>query len=113
MTGEQLFFVFATICNLFAAFWILGALFTDRMQQLPGWHKVGLSVGALGLLAQALRNIEFLVTGVSMSDTELPFWFLKDLGYALIAFHSVVLICQGKLKMNTPPTPLKKQAKGK
>jgi hypothetical protein len=100
MTTEQAFFIFATTCNVFTAFWVVGALFTDRMSKLPGWHKVGLSVGALGLLAQAFRNIEFLLTGNSMTDSQLPLWFLKDFGYTLIAFHSVVLICQGRLQMN-------------
>lgn len=105
MNSEQAFFVFATAVDFVAAFWILGALFTDRLQRLPRWHLMGLSVGALGLLFQAMRNIQFLMTGISPSDANLPIWFLKDMGYALIAFHSIWLIVQGRLSLNSPPTP--------
>lgn len=99
---EQVFFVFATAVNLVAAFWIIGALFTKRLQRMPAWHRVGLTVGAIGLLAQAMRNIQFLVTGVSAADSELPLWFLKDLGYGLIAFHSMWLVFSGQLVLNEP-----------
>jgi hypothetical protein len=104
MTGEQVFFIFATAVDFLTAFWILGALFTDRLQKLPRWHLIGLSVGALGLVFQGLRNLQFLMTGVSPSDSDLPIWFLKDMGYALIAFHSIWLILQGKLQLNKTPT---------
>jgi hypothetical protein len=103
MTSEQAFFIFATAVDFVTAFWILGALFTDRLQRLPRWHLMGLSVGALGLLFQGFRNIQFLLTGVSPSDADLPIWFLKDMGYALIAFHSIWLILQGRLRLNSPP----------
>jgi hypothetical protein len=98
--SEVIFFVFATVVNLITAFWIMGALFTDKLQRLPKWHMMGLSIGALGLIFQALRNIQFLLTGESPSDADLPIWFLKDMGYALIAFHSIWLVIQGKLKLN-------------
>ena len=100
MTGQQAFFIFATTVNFLTAFWIISALFTDRMQRLPRWHLMGLSVGSLGLIFQALRNLQFLTTGVSPADSDLPIWFLKDMGYVLIAFHSVWLILAGKLKLN-------------
>jgi hypothetical protein len=100
--SEVIFFVFATVVNLITAFWIMGALFTDRLQRLPKWHMMGLSIGALGLIFQALRNIQFLLTGESPSDAELPIWFLKDMGYALIAFHSIILVVQDKLHLNDP-----------
>jgi hypothetical protein len=103
MTSEQAFFIFATAVDFVTAFWILGALFTDKLQRLPRWHLMGLSVGALGLLFQGFRNIQFLLTGVSPSDAELPIWFLKDMGYALIAFHSIWLILQGRLHLNKQP----------
>jgi hypothetical protein len=103
MTSEQAFFIFATAVDFVTAFWIIGALFTDKLQRLPRWHLMGLSVGALGLLFQGMRNIQFLTTGVSPSDADLPVWFLKDMGYALIAFHSIWLILQGRLHLNKQP----------
>jgi hypothetical protein len=111
MTGEQGFFIFATAVDFLAAFWILGALFTDRVQKLPRWHLMGLSVGALGLLFQGMRNIQFLTTGVSPSDADLPVWFLKDMGYAIIAFHSIWLILAGKLHLNNTPAAASAPAK--
>lgn len=106
-----MFFIFATAVDLFAAAWIIGALFTDRMQRLPKWHQVGLSVGASGLLFQAFRNIYFLYTGESLHDSDLPTWFLKDLGYAIIAFHSVWLIFSGHLNLNDPPAKARARAR--
>ena len=111
MTGQQAFFIFATAVDFLTAFWILGALFTDRLQKLPRWHLMGLSVGALGLLFQGMRNIQFLMTGVSPSDADLPVWFLKDMGYALIAFHSIWLILAGKLHLNNAPAAASVPAK--
>jgi hypothetical protein len=107
MNSETVFFVFATTVNFLTATWILAALFTDRVQRMPRWHLMGLAVGCLGLLFQAMRNLQFLVTGVSPTDSDLPFWFLKDMGYALIAGHSVWLVVAGKLKLNdeAPPKP--------
>jgi hypothetical protein len=97
------FFIIATIVNIIAAAWILGAIFTDRIQSLPRWHILGLLAGGAGLLWQAFRNILFLVTGVSPSDSDLPLWFLKDLGYIIIAFSSIWLVLRGTLKLNNPP----------
>lgn len=110
MTSEQAFFIFATAVDFVTAFWLLGALFTDRLQRLPRWHLIGLSLGALGLLFQGVRNIQFLMTGISPSDAELPVWFLKDMGYALIAFHSIWLVLQGRLHLNNKPGPVQAPA---
>lgn len=42
--------------------------------------KIGAVFAVFGLMGQAMRNIQYFVTGVSPSDIELPFWMLKDLG---------------------------------
>lgn len=102
---EKSFFILVTIVDLVAAGWILAALFTPRLQTMPKWHRVGLLVGSVGLLAQALRNIQFLTTGVSASDSDLPLWFLKDLGYGLIAFHSIFLVFSGRLSLAKTQEP--------
>ena len=47
-------------------------------------HRVGLWVGAVGLLGQAVRNLIYLITGEALSDHELPIWVLKDAGYWII-----------------------------
>lgn len=103
---EQAFFVAVTVVDLVAAGWIIAALFTPRLQTMPKWHRVGLLVGCIGLLAQALRNIQFLTTGVSATDADLPLWVLKDLGYGLIAFHSIWLVFSGRLTLTKELEPL-------
>lgn len=102
MSAQFIFFVFATMTSAVAAVWILGALFTDKLQSMPKWHMAGLLVGAIGLMAQTVRNVWFLTTGESMSDSDLPLWYLKDLGYFLIAMHSIILVATGKLQLNKP-----------
>lgn len=107
MTQDTVFFIIATASNFIASAWILGALFTDRLQALPQWHRIGLLVGVAGLLVQAMRNLWFLFTGESLADSELPLWYLKDLGYFIIAAHSIYLVMKGHLKLNTS-SPVKK-----
>lgn len=97
---DKAFFIFVTVLNLTTAAWILLALFTVKFQAMPKWHRIGLVVGSMGLLAQALRNMQFLLTGVSMGDSDLPMWFLKDLGYAIVAYHSMYLVFTGHLKLD-------------
>lgn len=115
---DKAFFIFVTVLNLTTAAWILLALFTVKFQAMPKWHRIGLVVGSMGLLAQALRNMQFLLTGVSASDSDLPMWFLKDLGYAVVAYHSMYLVFTGRLKLddkayshNGKPSPETTKAK--
>lgn len=107
---EKIFFIAVTVVDLVAAGWIIAALFTPRLQTMPKWHRVGLLVGCIGLLVQALRNIQFLTTGVSAADSDLPLWALKDLGYGLIAFHSIWLVFSGRLQLTKETEPVKAQA---
>jgi hypothetical protein len=106
------FFVVATVLDVLASIWMMVALFTNKVQHMPKWHRAGLALGAFGLIAQATRNIEFLVTGVSPHDSTLPLWFLKDLGYIVIAGYSVVLVAKGRIDLSVvgrmpeaPPAP--------
>jgi hypothetical protein len=108
---EKAFFIAVTVIDLVAAGWIIAALFTPRLQTMPKWHRVGLLVGCVGLLVQALRNIQFLTTGVSATDSELPLWALKDLGYGLIAFHSIWLVFSGRLNLVKEAEPMVAQPK--
>jgi hypothetical protein len=79
-------FLLLTIVNIGASLIIFAGALSERMRLYPTWHKVGLIVAALGLAAQAMRNVQFLVTGVSPLDTDIPLWALKDIGIALIAY---------------------------
>ena len=79
-------FIALTIINISAAVILFGGALSERMRLYPTWHKIGLVLAAFGLVAQALRNVHFLLTGESPSDLDFPFWALKDLGIAAIAF---------------------------
>lgn len=78
--------VFVTGIDITAALIVFVGALSDRMRLYPVWHKLGLLVLMFGLLAQALRNIQFLMTGISPSDLDLPLWALKDVGAAIIAW---------------------------
>lgn len=82
-------FVILTVTNLAAALILFAGALSERMRLYPVWHKVGLIVAALGLTAQAIRNIQFLLTGISPTDMDAPLWVLKDIGISLIAFYYV------------------------
>lgn len=83
----DILFVVLTVTNFAASFIIFAGALSERMRLYPTWHKVGLIVAALGLMAQGLRNIQFLVTGVSPTDADVPLWALKDIGISLVAFY--------------------------
>ena len=48
--------------------------------------KWGAIIACFGLVGQVLRNIQFLVTGYSPHDAEIPLWMLKDLGLCVMIF---------------------------
>ncbi len=52
--------------------------------------KWGAIIACFGLIGQVLRNIQFLVTGYSPHDTELPLWMLKDFGLCMMIFGYAV-----------------------
>jgi len=79
------FFVAVTVVDLAGVIVIAAGLMRDEWRTYPSWHKVGLIIAALGLFFQAGRNLEFLLTGVSPSDADLPLWALKDLGISTVA----------------------------
>jgi len=98
MTG--LFFL-ATVVDLTAALIIFVGALSERMRLYPAWHKVGLIVAVVGLVCQAFRNIEFLTTGISPHDSDLPLWILKDLGIAIIAYFYLYLGVKARIGNKT------------
>jgi len=110
-------FLLLTISNLGATVILFAGALSERMRLFPTWHKVGLIIAALGLAAQGLRNIQFLVTGISPSDTDVPFWALKDIGIAIIAYFYLWLGMQAyfdkkkatKFQQETPKTRVRKK----
>lgn len=79
-------FAILTVIDLGGALIIFAGALNERMRLYPTWHKVGLIMASLGLAAQGIRNIQFMVTGISPTDADLPLWAMKDVGIGIIAF---------------------------
>lgn len=84
---NDVFFIVMTGINLSAASILFAGALSERMRLYPAWHKLGLILAAVGLVSQAFRNVDFLLTGYSATDADLPLWALKDLGIAMIAYY--------------------------
>lgn len=97
------FFILMTVVDFFAATVIMAGAMTERMRLFPVWHKIGLIVGGVGLLAQGMRNIQFLLTGISPTDSDLPLWALKDTGYAIVALVYVQLALKKHFSKDEQP----------
>lgn len=116
MTFETIGFFVLTFTNITAACIIFAGALREKMRLYPTWHKIGLLVAALGLSAQAFRNIQFLMTGVSPLDTDMPLWALKDAGISIVAFGYLYLAATGKYaatieKIYHKPAPKKTRRK--
>jgi ABC-type thiamin/hydroxymethylpyrimidine transport system permease subunit len=107
-------FLLLTITNIVASIIIFAGALSERMRLFPTWHKVGLIIAALGLVFQAGRNVQFLVTGISPSDADLPVWALKDIGISVVAFFYAYIAYEGWKKAKEPiKTPTKTPTKRK
>lgn len=84
--NDTLLFVLISIVDITASVIIFAGALSERMRLYPAWHKIGLIMAAMGLVAQAFRNMAYLFTGISPSDADLPLWILKDAGIATIAY---------------------------
>lgn len=104
------FFVFITIVDLTAAIIIfLGAL-SDRMRLYPIWHKIGLIISVVGLVYQALHNIQFIATGHLHNEMNMPLWAMKDVGLAIIAYTYLYIAVKAKF-LPKPSPKIKKGVK--
>lgn len=83
-------FWFATFIDVVAAVAIFISMDTDHARRYGKLNQIGRWTLSFGLLAQAGRNVEFLITGVSPTDADLPLWFLKDLGVFLIVAYVLI-----------------------
>lgn len=105
-------FLLLTITNIVASIIIFAGALSERMRLFPTWHKVGLIIAALGLVFQAGRNIQFLVTGISPSDADLPVWALKDIGISIVAFFYAYIALMS-WKNTSKEVPVKKTTRTK
>ena len=108
MQGE--FFWLITLMDLTAAIIIFAGALSERMRLYPTWHKVGLIVAVIGLVCQAARNVTFIFTGKSPSDSDMPLWVFKDAGIAIIAYFYFYLAIKAKF-FTKPVTKAKRGVK--
>ena len=77
----------SVILNLPAALFIGFGLAEGHAVQRHWLFKVSLLVMMAGLIGQFARSYIAIVTGISPTDAEIPFWFLKDFGIALMGVY--------------------------
>jgi hypothetical protein len=82
---EFLFFANSILSVMAVMFVLIGAAL-PHIKNEDALIKWGAIIACFGLLGQVLRNIQFLVTGHSPHDAELPLWMLKDLGLCVMIF---------------------------
>ena len=97
---EYTVFLVMTVTNVIGAVMLLIGLFADELENISKFYKAAFIFGATGLMWQAFRNGVYLLTGESLSDTELPFWYLKDLGWVVIGFYFAYLMKTKELTLN-------------
>lgn len=99
------FFWFVTLMDLTAAVIIFVGALSERLRLYPIWHKIGLMVAVLGLVAQAFRNVRYIFTGESPSDADMPLWVMKDAGIAIIAYYYLWKAVQPRFFPDLSPKP--------
>lgn len=75
-----------TLLNIMASAFVLFGAAKPHIFGEPLVIRVGATIAVFGLMGQAMRNIQYFLTGVSPSDIDLPFWMLKDLGLFIMIF---------------------------
>ncbi len=55
----------------------------------PTWHRLGLSVVAIGMMGQAYRSWYTILTGISPTNTEMPYWLGKDFGITILSMYTL------------------------
>lgn len=95
---EYSMFVVITALNAIGATMLIFGLFAQELKDISKVYKAAFILGAAGLLWQAIRNSIFLATGVSMADTDIPLWYMKDLALTIIGFYFAYLF---KVKLLT------------
>lgn len=78
-------FMAITAIDVLGAFIISLSVFNPKLNHFSNCFKAGLVFLMLGLIGQAFRNVEFLLTGISLTDASLPVWAFKDIGVTLVA----------------------------
>ena len=77
----------SVLFNLPAALFIGFGLAEGHAVHRHWLFKVSLLIMMAGVVGQFARSYIALATGVSPTDAEIPFWFLKDLGIIFLGIY--------------------------
>jgi hypothetical protein len=81
---NDILFSSVLIADLVGLAVIVIGLLHERSHLFPSYHKVGLIVTAVGLLAQSAQCLQYLVAGITVSALSLPSWAFITYGIAAI-----------------------------
>lgn len=82
---DKVFFTFVSLVDVAG---IAACMWLQLQCQTIGKHwylRTGVGVFSVGLLMQLFRNAQFLYSGLSPTDADLPLWALKDIGGFMVA----------------------------
>jgi len=82
--ANDLLFSSVLIADLIGLAVIVVGLLHERSHLFPSYHKVGLIVAAVGLLAQSAQCLQYLVAGITVSVLSFPSWAFISYGIAAI-----------------------------
>lgn len=88
---DTLLYASVLIADIIGVAIIVMGLFREHQRLYPSWHKIGLIVMAIGMLAQGVECVHFFLTGSTATVFGLPMWAFKD--------YSVAIICGGYVWM--------------
>ena len=93
----NLFFLIITAVDLAAIACAIAISMQAKAHAMTKIIRIGIIVGAIGSLSQAGRNLQFMLTGTSPTDADLPLWAMKDIGLTIIIF-GLYLIASGRMR---------------
>lgn len=88
---ETLLYASVLLADIIGVAVIVLGLFREHQRFYPSWHKIGLIIMAVGMLAQGVECVHYFLTGSTASVFGLPTWAFKD--------YSVAIICGGYMWM--------------
>jgi hypothetical protein len=80
----ELLFHANTYLNAMAVAFVLFGAARPHIFAEDALIKIGAFIACFGLAGQAARNLQFLFTGISPSDSDELSWMLKDLGLCIM-----------------------------
>lgn len=82
--------------NLTTSFILMASFLSKRFRVWPNFHKVGISLVLIGVLAKSYNQTKYLFTGKYTSELEWPLQAFDNIGAWVIAVSYTILILRKK-----------------